>query len=184
MAAKISETTIGYVEGRNGQFGRHPFYSLELPLSQCAELDTLLGQSDGDARRTTTLVASYHQPDRLRLKQDDAPAYEASLAPTYVRGDMLRVQGKENVSCNLAVSAKFGVPALRQQLNAAADRAREFVLMRVPTRNRDVVEFVPDVDLPGTYLSANPEVVAGTLAAAAILGPEDFSDWEKKSPSK
>jgi hypothetical protein len=147
MAKKISKTTIGYVEGRNGRLGHDPFYALELPRPQCRELDELLGQSDADARRTTTLAASYEQPDRIRLQQNDAPEYEAALAPTYVRGDMLRVQGKELASCNLAVSARFGIPALRQQLKAAAERCSDFVLMRIPSRNRDVVEFVPDIDL-------------------------------------
>jgi hypothetical protein len=184
MVKKISKTTIGYVEGRNGQLGRDPFYALELPLPQCHELDELLGQSDADARRTTTLAASCEKPSRIRLKQDDAPEYEADLEPTYVRGDMLRVQGKELKSCNLAISAKFGIPAIRQQLKAAAERSSDFVLMRVPSRHRDVVEFVPDIDLRGQQSNIGAEVIAGTSAAAEILGAEDFSDWEKKSQSK
>jgi hypothetical protein len=164
--------------------GRDPFYALELPLTQCHKLDKLLGQSDADARRTTTLAASYDNPNRIRLKQDDAPEYEAELEPTYVRGDMLRVQGKELKSCNLAVSARFGIPALRQQLKAAAERSSDFVLMRVPSRNRDVVEFVPDVDLRDRRSEIGVEVIAGTTAASEILGGEDFGDWEKKSRSK
>jgi hypothetical protein len=54
----------------------------------------------------------------------------------------------------------------------------------MPDRNRDVVESVPDNDFGDEHSDVGAEVVAGTLAAAEILGAEDFSDWEKKNQSK
>ena len=55
-------------------------------------------------------------------------------------------------------------------------RARSAVTLKVVSRKRDVVEIIPDIDLPA---ATDDALVAGSLAAAAaVLPPEDFSDWE------
>jgi hypothetical protein len=169
-------STIGYVVGEGGRFGRLPFYSVRLARAQCKELDELLAKAGAEQRRTTTLTASFHQPDRLRLTEIDPPAYEVRATSYYVRGDVVRVQGKEGVSCGLDLSARFGVPLVRQQLAQATAKARQYVELRVPSRKRDVIEFIPDVDLKP---SEEDTLVAGSVAAAtAALSIEDFSDWE------
>ena len=172
----MQRETIGYVVGENGRFGRSPFFSVRLPLAQCAELDELLARASAEQRRTTALTASFHQPGRLRLTEIDPPAYEVHAAAHYVRGDVLRVQGKEGVSCGLDISARFGTPLLREQLRRAMASARQFVELRVPSRKRDVIEFIPDIDLKPSEADA---LVAGSVAAAtAVLPAEDFGDWE------
>lgn len=167
--------TLGYVIGQEGRFERIPFYRLRLSLTQCDALDELLARAGAEQRHTTTLTASFHQPDRIRVTEIEAPDYELRAAPQYVRGDIVRVQGKEGVSCGLDISARFGIPLIREQLGAARTRARQYVELRVPSRKRDVVEFVPDVDLNP---SEQDVIVTGSvLAAMSSLPPEDFGDW-------
>lgn len=169
-------STIGYIVGEGGRFGRVPFYRLCLPLEQCQALDGLLAGAGAAQRHTTTLTASFQQPDRLSVTEIEPPEYELRVAAQYVRGDVLRVQGKEGVSCGLDISARFGVPLVREQLGLARARARQYVEFRVPSRKRDVIEFIPDVDLPAADQDL---LVAGSMSAiAAVLAPEDFSDWE------
>lgn len=173
----MARTVLGYVNGQSGQFGRLPFFALRLSLDQAAALDGLLGRAGAQSRNTTTLTASFHQPARLRVTEIEPPDYELRAAAQYVRGDVVRVQGKEGVSCGLDVSARFGIPLLREQLSAARGRARDFLELRVPSRKRDLVEFVPDVDLTTT----SDEAAALAAAQVAGLEAEDFSDWEAAS---
>ena len=172
----MPRSTIGYIIGNGGQFSRTPFYRLRLPTPKCEELDSLLAKADGQHRRTTTLTASFHQADRLRVTEVDPPEYELRAAAQYVRGDVLRVQGKEGISCGLDISARFGIPLVREELRRAMTRAAEFVEFRVPSRNRDVIEFVADVDLRED--EGKVFVAASTAAAVATLPTEDFTDWE------
>jgi hypothetical protein len=66
---------------------------------------------------------------------------------------------------------------LRDQLSLTSARAAEFIEIRVPSRKRDVIEFVPDVDLAPREAQV---LAAGSVAAAtAVLPQEDFRDWEK-----
>lgn len=178
----MSRVTLGYVVGRSGRFDRDPFYRLSLPADASRELDRLLAKANGGARRTATLTATYEEPDRLRVTEAEAPAYEHRAAAQYVRGDVLRVQGRQGVSCGLDMSARFGVPLIREQLRLALSRCREYVEMRVPSRVHDVVEFVPDVDLIPS--EENSLVSGSTAAATAVLPAEDFSDWETQRREK
>jgi hypothetical protein len=175
----MERATIGYVMGVGGRFGRLPFYSVRFGLPQCKELDGLLAKSGAQRRRTTTLTASFHQPNRLRLTEVNPPDYEFRAAACYVRGDVIRVQGKEGVSCGLDLSARFGVPIVREQLGLAMAKAREYVELRVPSRKRDVIEFIPDTEL-NAPVSDEDALIAGSVGALTdALPPEDFSDWEK-----
>jgi hypothetical protein len=173
----MSRTTIGYVLGASGRFDHSPFYCLRLSIDACRQFNELLGRVSASHRCTATLTASFHQPDRLRITEIDPPEYERRAAAQYVRGDVVRVQGREGVSCGLDVSSQFGIPLIRQQLNLAMARASKYVEFRVPSRKRDVIEFVPDIDVEN---ADEATLVAGSIAAAtAALRPEDFSDWEK-----
>ena len=176
MARKV----LGYVKGSRGRFDHTPFYSLRLRLGECRELNELLAKVDGQGRHTMTLAATFHQPDRLRLMEVEAPEYERRAAAQYVRGDIIRVQGKQGVSCGLDISGKFGVPLVREQLAGAMAKAKEFIEFRVPSRKRDVIEFVPDTELIRSIERDDADLLAEASAAAAaeVLEPEDFSDWE------
>lgn len=168
--------TIGYVLGERGRFGRNPFFTVRLPSDRIEEFDRLLAKADGRHRHTTTITVSHQQPDRLRVTEVGPPEYELRAADQYVRGDVIRVQGKEGKSCGLDISARFGVPLIRQQLRSAAERAKTFVELRVPSRKRDLVEFRADVDIP----PGEEELLldAAITLAAQCLPTEDFSDWE------
>lgn len=176
MARKV----LGYVIGSGGRFDRAPFYSLRLRLVQCRELNKLLAMSDGQGRRTTTLTASFHQPDRLRVTEIEAPDYERRASAQYVRGDVIRVQGKQGVSCGLDISAKFGVPLVREQLAGAMGKAMNYIEFRIPSRGRDVIEFIPDTELKTAVRTDDTDLLAeaSVALAAEVLVPEDFSDWE------
>ncbi len=57
-----------------------------------------------------------------------------------------------------------------------ANCAKAFVILRVPSRKRDIIELIPDIDLDA---SEKEMLIAGSVAAATTtLPPEDFSDWE------
>ncbi len=177
-AATVGRRTLGSINGSGGLFARFPFYEVRLSKGKAVpELDRLLGQADRDRRCTLTLTVSYHQPDRLRVTETDPPNYELQASASYVRGDAMRVQGREGVSCNLDLSARLGVGALRDELRVAAQRAEKFVVLRVPSRKRNLVELVPDVDFG---LGESDILAAASMAAAGtVLRAEDFSDWEK-----
>jgi len=156
-----------------------PFYSLRLNLKQCRQLDDLLQRADSNSRHTSTLTITHEQPDRIRVTETQAPDYELRAAAQYVRGDVMRVQGKEGVSCGLDISAKFGIPLVREQLAQALAQAKEFVELRVPSRAREVIEFIPDTELkPPARDDADLLAKASAKLAPEVLEPEDFSDWE------
>jgi hypothetical protein len=177
---RVARKVLGYVNGSRGRFDRTPFYSLRLPLAQCRELKKLLAKTDGQGRRTATLTANSRQPDRLSITETQAPDYERRAAAQYVRGDVIRVQGREGVSCGLDISAKFGVRLVQEQLAGAMNEAKDYIEFRVPSRKRDVIEFIPDTELkpaPGAH-EADLWAEASVALAAEVLVPEDFSDWE------
>jgi len=175
----MPRTSVGYVRGQRGRFARVPFFSLRLNPEQCRRLDELLKRIDADSRHGSTLTITHEQPDRIRVTETEAPDYELRAAEQYVRGDVIRIQGKEGISCGLDISAKFGIPLVRQQLAQALAKAKDFVELRIPNRARDVIEFIPDTDLKGS-LRDDSDLLAEASAklAAEVLEPEDFSDWE------
>ena len=168
---------IGSVRGSGGFFAKFPFYEVRLDKKNAIpELDNLLAKSDAQRRCTVTLTVSFHQPDRLRVTETDPPNYEIRASATYLRGDAMRVQGREGKSCNLDLSTRLGVVALQRELRLAAERAQEFVVLRVPSRKHDLIELIPDVEFA---VSEQDVLVAGsTMAAVGALPSEDFSDWE------
>jgi hypothetical protein len=175
---RAGRRNLGSVNGIGGVFGRFPFYELHLDKKRgVPELDRLMAQADPDRRCTLTLTVSYHQPDRLRVTETDPPNYESQASASYVRGDAMRVQGREGVSCNLDLSARLGVGAFRNELRVAAGRAEKFVALRVPSRKHDLVELIPDIDLG---VGEDRILVEASVAAiGTVLPADDFSDWEK-----
>src|SRR5437899_2423842 len=148
IPAKTKRRTLGYVVGLGGAFGRTPFYQLTLQKPALELFQQLLGKSSAAGRATVTITASYHQPDRLRITEAAPPDYEARAARDYVRGDAMRVNGREGISCGIDLTSQSGVPALLGALRKAGSRARSAVTLKVVSRKRDVVEIIPDIDLP------------------------------------
>jgi hypothetical protein len=177
MSIAKGRRVIGYVTGRSGVFDRRPFYQIRLDKDASAQFDQLLSKGNAAGRCTVAVSVSYHQPDRLRVTEIDPPDYELRAVTGYVRGDTIRIQGREGVSCGLDLSARFGVPLVREQLRGATQRAVEYLVMRIPSRKRDVIEFIPDVDL--THSDVDTFVAGSVTAAMSILPAEEFSDWEK-----
>ena len=171
-----SRRYLGNIYGVASKLGRDPFFEIRLDREQVNALDRLLQKADGDGRCALSLTASFHQLNRLRVTEVDPPDYESRAPKEYLR-DNVRVSGKEGRSCNIELSARWGAPAMRKELRSAADRAREFILLRIPHK-RPLVQIIPDVDLE---LESDQEILGASMASAAKLLPrEDFSDWERK----
>lgn len=178
-ASKPIRHTVGYVTGSGGHFGRTPFFQIRLLKEDGANLDRLLTSDNKERRGTMTITVSFHQPDRLRITEVDPPEYERRAAQNYLRGDILRVQGREGVSCSLDLSMLWGVPAFQTGLRSAVQRAAEFIVFSVPSRKRNLVEFVADIDSPNTDSDLEALAHASMALAAQTLAVEDFSSWKK-----
>jgi hypothetical protein len=177
-------TSVGAVIGRNARFGTPPgeaFYRVELVCHAALDLQGLLTKSrDWVSRRWVTVTASYHDPNRLRVTHAPPPAYESRAADSYFRGDAMRVTGVEGSSINLDLSSRFAVQSLNELIASATARAKEFIVLRVPNRKRDLIEVLADVDLPTPQTDEEQRLGAsGAGLAATVLPAEDFSDWEQ-----
>lgn len=166
------------IKGESGRMGRKPFYSIRLAVDDAAMLERALGAVAKSADSGATLTATAENPDRLRMKREAMPEYERRTSGSYVRGDMVRVNGREGVSCNIVFTPR-GAAALAECIRSARSRSRRFLELRVPSRAHDVVECVSDSELA----EANSEEArlgrVGAQLAAESWAPEDFSDWEK-----
>jgi hypothetical protein len=164
--------------GSDGELNGQPFYRLHLGPAPLAELRSELERRSKRARAWVTLVVTADNPNRLRLKDDPTAEFEARAAPIYLRGDTFRVTGRQGRSCNITMSSD-GAAALARKLGEAGERMREWVEIRVPSRKRDLLEIVPDVDISaGDSGEIDAIVSAGARAGSRALTREDFSDWE------
>ena len=175
--AKDGRRVLGFVRGQQGVLGSDPFFVIHLPKEAAVALDQLLGSSDGSRRCTVTITITSHQPNRLRITEIDPPQYESKACETYLRGDTMRVNGGIGKTCGLDLSARFGVPAIRSQLREALDQADEFIVLRVPSRKHDLIEFIPDTAI--STVSNDAMLQASMSSAAQLLPAEEFTDWEK-----
>jgi len=169
----MSRRGLGSVRGFDGTLTGENFYEVKLQKDGAAELVRLLAPTAG-ARRGVSLTTDYHDPNRLRLTEVEPPDFEQGAAPRYLRGNALRVSGRAGNSCNIDVSARFAVAPLIEQLSDAQSAANRFILLRVPSRGRDLLEIIPDTELDDVALGQ-----AGEALAAEILPHEDFADWEE-----
>jgi hypothetical protein len=178
---KIRET-VGYFEGLSGELrgarGR-PFFRLRLDRAQVRKLLEgldLCVQREG--RRWFTLTSTHEKPARLRLTQMATPEYEDQAAAFYLRGEAMRISGDEG-SCNINFSGSVGAPLLIERLRCAAKDMRRFLELRVPSRARNLIEFMADTTLEAVESAEHERLtLAGEKLAAEVLGAEDFSDWE------
>lgn len=158
-----------------------PYYRVRLRDAEARALsDDLRRCAALPGRRWFTLIATHERPERLRLTEDiETPAFEAGASAHYARGEAFVIQGKGR-SCNIRFSGRVGAGLLADRLDAARGNMQDFVEIRIPSRHRDLIEFVADAEL-----AAGPSAVeaalgaAGAQLAARTLAPEDFSDWER-----
>ena len=174
---------LGDVRGFGGVLGGagQPFYEVKLPLDLVPQLEQLL-LAGGGRRGGVSVTSDFHDPNRLRVTRVDPPGYEAAAAARYVRGNTLSVSGRTGNSCNIDLSAKSGVPNLVHELQDARAAAASFILIRVPSRARHLVEIIPDVELASADDADLGQ--AGAALAGYVLPAEDFSDWEAGRPAE
>lgn len=127
------------------------------------------------------LVSGRPDPKRLRLvRLLRTPEYELAAETNYLRGDIFRINGKQN-SCHINFSGPIGARLLAEQLRSALERTRNTIDIVVPNRHRkkDLVEFIADADREANPSDEHNRLAqAGEVMAAELLPAEDFSDWD------
>lgn len=161
--------------------GASPFYSVRLRSCEAQALaDEFRACAASPGRRWFALTATHERPERLRLSEELAtPAFEARAAANYARGEAFVIQGKGR-SCNIRFSGRVGAGLLADRLDAARAVMHEFLEIRIPSRNHDLIEFIADTELSATEAPDQAALgAAGANLAGLTIAPEDFSDWER-----
>lgn len=188
IRGRTGRRTLGEIEGRAPRLkcdnhGRLRQYRVRLAVADAVRLASVLAEAvAANPRHRIFLAATKERLGRLRLISSPPPQYELRAATHHALGDILRVTGTEQ-SCNV-VLAPHGVEVFGARLQVAAQEARAWVELRFRIVHRrsgsqqSLVEFIPDVEAVGRM--DEPLALAAESAAAEILAPEDFSDWEDK----
>lgn len=175
--------TLGYFDCLNGELngpkGR-PFFRVRLDKEWVERLRHALRDCAARGGRCWfTLTSTSEKPERLRLTEKQTPAYELNAESIYVRGEAVRISGDKG-SCNIDFSGQVGASLLEERLETAQTRMRRFLDIRVPSRARNLIEFITDTELEAMPSPEHEKLaIASGLAAAEVLGAEDFSDWEE-----
>lgn len=185
MIAHKSNSVIGVVNCRQPHFGGpdgKPFFEAELDKSAAeALLAHIKSLAQSKARGWYFITSSSPDPTRLRITNlERIPAFESNAAEHYLRGDVFRVTGATN-SCNINFSVPVGARLLAECIEDALGRTEKSLRIVIPNRHkqRNLVEFIPDVDQPQPTPDEHEALGAiGEAAAAQALAAEDFSDWE------
>ncbi len=178
IKGKVREK-LGYILGADGVLNRGtgaPFYRVRLDRQAAEALAAQLDQAATHERAWFTITVTEDNLNRLKIMEAQTPAFEMSAPSGYVRGSILRVSGQK--SLNVDFSGSVGAGLLARQLRGACDRMHAFVEFRVPGRRRDLVVFIPDVDLVSPADEFERLGIAGVELANQVWPPDDFSDWE------
>lgn len=170
---------IGQLRGYDAALGTagQPFYQVKIPLTVLPQLTQILSSASA-GRGGLSITTDYHDPNRLRITRVAPPGYEAAAANRYVRGN-LSISGRAGASCNIDLSVKSGAKDLISELQSAGAVAASYVLVRVPSRGRHLVEVIPDLEL---VAAADDFAQAGAALAGHVLPAEDFAEWESSAP--
>jgi len=175
--------TIAYLECEYGELNdppQRPFFRVRLSKGQVEELLRLLGDcAAAEGRAWYTLTATYEKPARLRLTHElRIPDYEQQAASIYLRGEPVRISG-DGGSCNINFSGAIGGSLMVERVQMALLRARDNIDIRIPSRKRNLIEFIPDTDREAEESREHQQLAeAGANMADDVWGNEDFSDWE------
>ena len=175
--------TIGYIRcfdcHLNGP-GKQPFFRARLDVEQSEALVGNLKRCAESLERTWfTLAITYDELSKLRLIRAITPRFESDAAEAYLRGEVFRVTGRDR-SCNINFS-EVGAGLLAARLQMARSRMRRFVEICVPNRHRErnLIEFIPDVDLEAVESPEHQKLAhTGEALAGETWNSDDFSDWE------
>ena len=182
MKQGTDQRTIGYVKGTNGCIIRDgkPFYRVRLDASALNDLLSLLDQvAPTDERQWHALTATSELPSRLRFYRTPTPNFEQHAAKSYVRGTIYRISGRESINICFSVQ---GALLIANRFREAMQHMRNFVLLRVPGRKIDLIEFLPDLQLEAAASEEHARLgQTGESLTGQVWGQEDFSDWEQRS---
>jgi len=175
--------TIAYVECEYGELNdppHRPFFLVRLNQAQGKELlQHVKACVMAKGREWYTLTATHEKPARLRLTHEvEIPDYEQRASSIYLRGEPVRISGNGG-SCNINFSGAVGARLAAERIEAALARARRSLDIRILSRKRNLVEFIPDTEREAQE-SLEHEHLAETGAnmAVEVWPSEDFSDWE------
>jgi len=174
--------TIAYVECEYGELNdppHRPFFLVRLTQTQGEEL---LGHvkacAETEGREWYTLTATHEKPARLRLTHDLIPDYEHQASSIYLRGEPVRVSGNGR-SCNINFSGAVGARLVAERIEAALARARRSFDLRILSRKRNLIEFIPDTEREAEESREHEHLAqTGANMVAEIWPSEDFRDWE------
>ncbi len=161
-----------YVKGDEGniQPNGRPFYQIQLNSSAIDKLLSFLDQIAQAKRLWHVMVATLEHPSRLRLYQSPTPNFEQRASQYYVRGTLFRISGQDSI--NISFSCE-GALLIADRLREARPRVQRFVLFRVASQKKDMLEFVPDVEIE-TVVSEEHDRLNGILTEAAV---ENFNQY-------
>lgn len=175
--------TIAYLECEYGELndpGQRPFFRVRLSKGQLEELLRLLNDcAAAEGRAWYTLTATHEKPARLRLTRElRVPDYEQQAASIYLRGEPVRISG-DGGSCNISFSGAVGGSLMVERVQMALMRARNNVDIRIPSRKRNLIEFIPDTEREAEESREHQRLAeTGATIVGDVWPNEDFSDWE------
>lgn len=172
--------TVGYIDCREPKLNEqsHGFFEAELTLEAAAQLALLLEQCAADGVRAWfTATMTSDNLKRLRVIRSKTPAYELGAADDYARGEVFRVTGgKKSVNINFS---GIGAGLILDRLRSAVGRAKQFVLLRIRSSKRDLLEFIPDTEIVNAAdVEAARLALSGEALAGAVWPADNFSDWD------
>ena len=156
-------------------------FLVRLDMEQTEEfLRHLEGCAACQGREWFAVTSSYDKPQRLRLtKELRVPDYELQAPAIYLRGEPVRISGREGSSCNINFSGAVGSWLLMRRVRSARERMRRFLEIRIPSRKHNLIAFFPDTDLEAVETPEHHKLAqTGATLAGDIWVAEDFSDWE------
>ncbi len=176
MKRNADQRTTGDVKGTNGCITPNgkPFYELRLNGVAINNLISMLDQAG--ERQWYGMTATAELPSRLRWYRIPTPNYEQDAVNGF-RGTIYRISGRKSIP--IAISGQ-GALLFAERLREALRCMRDYVLLRVPDRETDLIEFLPDIELERIASDEDARLgQAGQSMATQVWEQEDFSDWEQ-----
>ncbi|HEX9660197.1 MAG TPA: hypothetical protein VGA18_07840 [Rhodothermales bacterium] len=171
--------SIDVVDGEIKIGKGQPFLRIRLTGNQAEELlRALMHFTASRKREWFALTFLQEQPARLRLTTIPTPDDEQLASAVYLSGNPMRISGDEH-SCRIEFSGAVGGRLFVDRVQESHRRMHRFFEIRVPSRNRNLIEFLCDAELDGWESAEHQNLAEASAALAAEALPvEDFSDWD------
>lgn len=185
VKTKTGRLSLGAVVGTHGaatfrEDGLLASYRVRLAVDQVKRLVQLLAEAPR-VPPGRMLAVTTENWNRIRIVARPLPRYEQRAARTHIRGDVIRVTGRDSLNID---ATRRGADLLIQGLTDESARAREWidfsasVVRATPTEGpRSLVEIAADTELAGALDAARIGTTGASLAEA-VWPADDFSDWE------